>query len=148
MIPEVFTAKRGPDYTISTDPGLLDVALIHRYLSQESYWALGRSLEQVELSISMSLNFGLYHRTAGQIGFSRVVTDCCTFAWLCDVFVLEAHRGNGLSKWMMECIMAQPYLATMRLFLLGTADAHGLYAQSGFQALAAPERFMEKRFRP
>ncbi len=147
MIPEVFTARRAPDYMISTDPGLLDVVEIHRYLSEEAYWAKGRTRELVEQSISASLNFGLYHRTAGQVGFSRIVTDYSTFAWLCDVFVLEAHRGKGLSKWMMECILAQPFLATMRLFMLGTGDAHGLYAQYGFQALPAPERFMEKRHR-
>lgn len=148
MIPETFTASRPPYYEISTNPKLLDVALIHRYLSNEAYWAKGRTLEQVEQSIASSLNFGLYHQTEGQVGFSRVVTDYSTFAWLCDVFVLESHRGKGLSKWLMECILAQPSLAAMRLFLLGTADAHGLYAQYGFQSLPSPERFMEKRFRP
>jgi hypothetical protein len=98
MNPEIFIAERPPFFKISTDPELLDIGLIHRYLSEDAYWAKGRNLETVKRSIACSLNFGLYHATEGQVGFSRVVTDYSTFAWLCDVFVLESQRGKGLSK--------------------------------------------------
>jgi len=138
-------ARQG-DFLISTDPGLLDVAMIHDFLANRSYWATGRPLEIVRRSLENSLCFGLYAREY-QVGFARVVTDWATFAWLCDVFVLEAYRGRGLSKWLIGCIMSHPVLQHVRRVLLGTRDAHGLYERYGFTLLADPARFMEV-FRP
>jgi GNAT superfamily N-acetyltransferase len=132
-------------YQISTDKARLDVALIHEFLSCSTYWAEGRSFEIVQRSIEHSLCFGVY-RGAQQVGFARVVTDQATFAWLCDVFVVEAHRGQGLGKWLVECIVAHPDLQTLRVFLLATRDAHELYRRNGgFQGIAAPERLMARR---
>ena len=132
-----------PDgYEISTDPARLDLATIHRYLSEESYWARGIARPLMERSFAHSLCFGLYHQGA-QAGFARVVTDHATFALLSDVFVLEAHRGQGLSKRLVERLAAHPDLQGLRRWMLVTADAHGLYAQYGFSPLGDPARFME-----
>ena len=127
--------------TIDTDPARLDVGLIHEFLSQRAYWALGRTREQVERSIANSLNFGAYEG-GRQVGFARVVTDRATFAWVCDVFVLESHRGQGISKQLMTAVVEHPELQGLRRILLATRDAHGLYRQSGFEALPHPERWM------
>lgn len=134
--------RRG-EFTISTDPQRLDIGGIHEFLSQEAYWALGRSRERVERSIRNSLNFGLYYG-AQQIGFARVVTDRATFAWLADVFVFPAFRKQGLSKWLMTVVSEHPELQGMRRWILATRDAHGLYRQFGFEPLSAPDRFMER----
>jgi GNAT superfamily N-acetyltransferase len=134
-------ARRGP-YSLSTDPSLLDVALIHHFLSKESYWAPGIPREIIERSIKNSLCFGLYHESR-QIGFARMVTDRATFAWLGDVFVLDAYRGEGLGKWMIESLLKHPDLQGLRRILLGTRDAHGLYTQYGFTPLSDPSRFLE-----
>jgi GNAT superfamily N-acetyltransferase len=142
----VFEVQRD-SFTISTDKTRLDVALIHNFLSERAYWALGRPLDVVRRSIEHSLCFGVYSGQA-QVGFARVVTDYATFAWLCDVFILETHRGQGLSKWLMETIVAHPDLASLRRFVLATRDAHGLYQRyGGFVPLQAPERWLE-RFKP
>ncbi|HUI25535.1 MAG TPA: GNAT family N-acetyltransferase [Candidatus Kryptonia bacterium] len=129
-------------FTISTDRARLDVDRIHSFLSERAYWALGRSRELVTRTIEHSLCFGVYDETA-QVGFARVVTDYAIFAYLCDVFILESHRGRGLSKWLLRCVLAHPALAGMRRFHLVTDDAHGLYRQFGFTLLANPERHME-----
>jgi GNAT superfamily N-acetyltransferase/uncharacterized damage-inducible protein DinB len=134
-------ARQG-DFLISTDSGLLDVPLIHDFLANRSYWATGRPLEVVRRALENSLCFGLYDRDR-QVAFARVVTDQATFAWLCDVFVLEAYQGRGLSKWLVECVMGYPALQGLRRVLLGTRDAHGLYQRYGFTPLADPTRFME-----
>lgn len=131
-------------FEISTDSTRLDLAYVHRYLSEECYWALGRSRNIVEKSIANSLCFGVY---AGdqQIGFARVVTDCATFAWLCDVFIDDAYRGQGLGKRLVDTVMAHPELQGLRNFILATRDAHELYrGYGGFEALAAPERWMAR----
>jgi GNAT superfamily N-acetyltransferase len=134
-------ARRGP-YSISTDSALLDVAMIHAFLSEQSYWAPGIPREVVARSIKNSLCFGLYQGNQ-QIGFARVVTDWATFAYLADVFVIEAFRGQELGKWLIECVLAHPDLQGLRRWLLGTRDAHGLYEQFGFTPLTAPSRFLE-----
>jgi GNAT superfamily N-acetyltransferase len=131
------------EYTISTDRARLDLAVVHRYISEESYWGKGRSLEVVRRSVENSLPFGLY-RGAEQAGFARVVTDYATFAWVADVFILEAHRGRGLSKWLMETIISHPDLQGFRRWVLATKDAHGLYRRFGFRELRRPERWMER----
>ena len=129
-------------FCVSTDKARLDLDLIHHYLSQESYWAQGRTMDSTEASIAQSLCFGLYD-SSQQVGFARVVTDSATFAWLCDVFILETHRGQGLGKWLVECVVNHPSLRDLRLFLLATRDAHELYRQyGGFRALPAPEKWM------
>ena len=134
--------ERQDGFCVSTDPARLDLALIHDFLSRRSYWAMGIPLETVRRSIDNSLCFGLYHSQT-QVGFARVVTDQSTFAYLGDVFVLEEFRGRGLGKWLLEQIVNHPDLQGLRRFVLGTRDAHGLYEQFGFRALASPERFME-----
>ena len=134
--------RRG-DYLISDDRERLDLETIHRFLSTESYWAVGRPLEVVRRSIEGSLAFGLY-RDSRQVGFARVVTDYATFAWIADVFVLESERGQGLSKWMMQVILSHPELQGFRRWVLATKDAHGLYKQFGFMELNRPERWMER----
>lgn len=132
------------EYTISTDRARLPLAVVHRWLSGESYWAHGIPPDVVQASILNSLPFGVYRGDA-LVGFARVITDYATFAYVGDVFVLPAHRGRGLSKWLMETIAADPRLAGFRRWMLATRDAHGLYAQSGWTPLAAPERWMERR---
>lgn len=117
--------------------------MIHQFLSQESYWAQNRALEQTKRAIENSLCFGLYHEEQ-QIGFARVVSDCATFAYLGDVFILKEFRGRGLSKWLMQTIVEHPDLQGLRRWLLATRDAHGLYEQFDFTALKLPERWMER----
>ena len=136
--------RRG-EYAISTDRARLDRAAIHDFLSRRSYWAVGIPREVMERSIENAMIFGIY-RGAEQVGFARVVTDFATFAWIGDVFVVEAHRGRGLSKWLMETIVTHPQLQGLRRWLLATRDAEGLYQQYGFRALAHPERFYERHF--
>ena len=129
-------------YLISTDRDRLNIWLIHDFISTQSYWGQGRKIETVQCALDNSLNFGVY-KDDEQVGFARVVTDYCTFAWLADVFVVEAHRGVGLSKWLMEVIINHHQLAKMRRWVLATKDAHGLYAQFGFAPMAQPERWKE-----
>lgn len=135
-----FEARRD-DYLISTDPARLDVAAIHGYLTR-SYWCAGIPREVVERSIRHSLCFGLYRNDA-QVGLARVITDRATYAYLCDVYILEDHRGHGLGKWLMETVLSHPWLQGLRRFMLATRDAHGLYEQFGFRPLAEPQRHME-----
>jgi GNAT superfamily N-acetyltransferase len=130
-------------YEISTDPARLDAALIHRWLSQDAYWALGRSRANQDRAIAGSLNFGAYRAGSGvQVGYTRVVTDYATFGWLCDVYIDPAVRGQGLGTALVTA--ARDHLAPygLRRILLATADAHGVYAKLGFTPLAAPEKWM------
>ena len=129
-------------YTISTDPARLDVDAIFGYLSR-SYWANQRNKETVEKSLQHSLNFGMYLGEQ-QVGLARVITDLATFAYLCDVYVLEEHRGDGLGKWLIDTVTSHPDLVNIRMFLLATRDAHGLYQQYGFEELPQPERWMRR----
>ena len=129
-------------YTISTDKARLDVRAIHDFLANRSYWARGIPLPLVEKSIENSLCFGVYEGTQ-QIGFARVVSDLATFAWLADVFIVESHRGRGLAKWLMACIVGHPELRGLRRWMLATRDAHGLYAEYGFRSLKKIEANME-----
>jgi GNAT superfamily N-acetyltransferase len=133
------------DYSLSTDTSRLDLMAVHAYLAA-SYWSPGLPMAVLERAVSGSLCFGLYFQKE-QIGFARVITDRATFAYLCDVYVLEKHRGHGLSRWMMECIAEHASLQGLRRFVLVTRDAHGLYEKFGFQPLAKPEGYMEL-FRP
>ncbi len=134
--------QRG-EYTISTDSKRLDLSVIHDFISNQSYWAQGRTIETVKRALDNSLNFGIY-KSNQQVGFARVVTDYATFAWIADVFVLQEERGHGLSKWLMEVILSHPELQGFRRWVLATKDAHSLYARFGFIALHRPERWMER----
>jgi GNAT superfamily N-acetyltransferase len=128
-------------FRISTDPSELDVAAIHSYLSQ-SYWAEGIPQELVARSLDASLCFGLYEGSR-QVGLARVITDRATYAYLCDVYVLDGYQGKGLGRWLMDSVMEHPDLAGLRRFSLVTRDAHSLYAPLGFTPLAQPDRHME-----
>lgn len=137
--------QRREGFTISTDPGRLDVDAIHAFLAT-SYWAEGIPREILEQALRNSLCFGLYEGEGEgerQIGLARVITDAATYAYLCDVYVLPERRGRGLGTWMMECVMAHPDLQGLRRFSLVTRDAHELYRPFGFQEIASPGRHME-----
>lgn len=134
-----------PELRITTDRVELDVALIHRFLSQESTWAKGIPLATVQRSLETSLCFGGFLGRE-QVAFARVISDYATFANLVDVFVLPAHRGQGYSKAMMRAVLAHPDLQGLRRFTLATFDAHGLYRQFGFTEPANPQSFMERYF--
>lgn len=133
-------SSRG-DYRISTDKELLSLTAIYVYLTR-SYWAEGRSREAVAASLENSINFGLYYHDQ-QIGLARVVTDFATFYWLCDVYVLQEHRGKGLGKWLVECVTACSEFKDL-LGVLATTDAHSLYEQFGFSVPDEPRKFMRK----
>ncbi len=128
-------------YVISDDPGRLDLGLIQEFLAG-SYWAKGIPLAVVERSIENSIPFGLYEGER-QVGLARVITDRATFAYVADVFVLEAHRGRGLARWLMETILAHPDLQKLRRWLLVTRDAHELYRRVGFGEAEKPGNYME-----
>ena len=141
-IPDQVVEHRRAEFLISTDRARLDLDVIHGFLTS-CYWAKGIPRDLVARSIEFSLNFGIYDRSGSQVGFARVVTDFATVAYLGDVFVLESHRGRGLGKWLMECVMQHPSLQGLRRWILLTRDAHGLYSQSGFTPLQTPEWYME-----
>ena len=130
-------------YLISTDASMLDLEVVHGYLSR-SYWAAGVPEDVVRRSIENSLCFGVY-RGDEQAGFARVVTDRATFAYLADVFVLEEHRGQGIGKWLVEVILSHPELQGLRRWMLATRDAHDLYRRYAFTELARPGIFMERK---
>ena len=139
------------EYLISADPTKLDLDLIHKFLSEHSYWACGIPRDVVARSIANSLCFGVYALGNAnpdsewrQVGFARVATDRATFAYLADVFILPEHRGQGLSKRLMEAVLAHPHLQGLRRWMLATADAHELYRRFGFAELSQPDRFMHR----
>ena len=133
--------RRG-EYAISTDPARLDLDVIHEFLTN-CYWAKGIPRDVAARSIEHSLCFGVYDGSGAQVGFARVISDFATFAYLGDVFILDSHRGHGLGKWLMECVMEHPALQGLRRWMLLTRDAHGLYSQYGFTPVKSPERYME-----
>jgi N-acetylglutamate synthase-like GNAT family acetyltransferase len=137
-------AASEPDVEITTDPARIDVEMVHRFLSESSYWARGRSRETVERSIRHSLCFSVFSN-GQQVGFARVVSDRAVFAYLMDVFILPAWRGRGLSKILLRAILEHRELQTLTLFLLRTSDAHGLYAQFGFQSVERPDDLMARK---
>jgi len=130
------------DLLFSSNKNLLQVDVIHQYLSKESYWAQGIPLSIVRDSIEGSVCFGVYAHTK-QIAYARIVTDNATFGYLADVFVLEDYRGKGISKQLIKFIMDYPPCKKFRRMMLATKDAHGLYAKFGFKNLQFPERIME-----
>ena len=130
-------------FAISTDRSRLQFDTIQRFLEDESYWAAKRTPEQTRTAIANSICFGVYDGDE-QIGFARVVSDLATFAYLGDVFILDAYRGRGIGKWLMEAVVDHPDLQGLRRWVLATRDAHGLYEQYGFTQLHYPERWMER----
>ncbi|RZK74860.1 MAG: N-acetyltransferase [Pedobacter sp.] len=128
-------------FIFSDDKQKIDALRIHHYLSTQSYWAQNIPLETVKISIENSLCFGIYKDTL-QIGFARWITDKATFAWLADVYVEEIYRGQGLAKKLMSLMLFHPDLQGLRRYMLATIDAHGLYAQFGFEAMEHPDRLM------
>ncbi|HUQ27450.1 MAG TPA: GNAT family N-acetyltransferase [Usitatibacter sp.] len=130
-------------YSISTDAQSFDISAIHAYLTR-SYWSPGIPREVVERAIANSLCFGVFNDSQ-QVGFARVITDRATFAYLADVFILEAHRGKGLAKWLVRVIQAHEDLQGLRRFMLMTRDAQKLYRQLGFDEIAHPSHAMEIR---
>jgi len=132
---------RKGEFLISTDRALIDLDVVHGFLTK-CYWANGIPRNVVARSIENSLCFGVYAEDK-QVGFARVISDYATYAYIGDVFLLESFRGRGLGKWLMECIMLHPRLQGLRRWSLVTSDAHGLYAQFGFEALKKPQNYME-----
>jgi GNAT superfamily N-acetyltransferase len=132
-------------YVLSWEPSAQQPKQIHAYLTR-SYWAEGIPLSVVRRSMEGSLCLGVFAK-GKQVAFARVITDGATFAYLCDVYVLEGHRGKGLATWMLGEILAHPRLQGLRRFTLATRDAHALYARHGFMPLARPQSFMEIHWR-
>lgn len=130
-------------YTLTDSPDRIDPVQVHAFLAR-SYWAQGIPIETVRRSIRNSLCLSLIAPDASLAGFARAVTDRATFAYLCDVFVLEAHRSRGLGSWLVDSLLAHPDLQDLRRFNLVTRDAHALYARHGFRAVAHPDRYMER----
>jgi GNAT superfamily N-acetyltransferase len=153
VIPAIVEHRQG-DFLMSTDRARLNLEVVHGFLTN-CYWAKGIPRDVVARSIEHSLCFGIYdesppfdgaqgeHGAPTQVGFARVVSDFATVAYLGDVFVLETHRGRGLSKWLMQCIIQHPALQNLRRWILLTRDAHRLYSHFGFTPVKAPERYME-----
>ncbi len=136
------TEYQRDSFSVSTDKSRLDIDLVQKFLSKSSYWAQGRLFDVTQKSIEHSFCFGVYDGDL-QVGFARVVTDYATFAWLCDVFILESHRSLGLGKWLIECVVACPDLQGLKKFFLATRDAHELYRRyGGFESLETSEKFM------
>ena len=133
--------RRRDGILITTDRAKFDLEAIRRFLSGHAYWSLGIPRHVFEKAIGRSLCFGLLDGDQ-QVGFARMVTDCATFAWLCDVYVVETHRGRGLGDWLIASALEHPDLQGLRRIVLATRDAHGLYARHGFETLPQPERWM------
>ncbi|MXM63695.1 GNAT family N-acetyltransferase [Streptomyces sp. HUCO-GS316] len=137
------TARLPEGYETSADSGRIDVERVHRWLSTDAYWAMGRVREKQERAIEGSLNFGVYDTVSGeQVAYARVVTDRATFAWLCDVYVDPAVRGKGIGTALVEAVREHLRPYGLRRILLATHDAHGVYEKAGFAALAKPDQWM------
>jgi GNAT superfamily N-acetyltransferase len=138
-------------FLITTDFDRVDLDFVHRFLTEESYWARGIAKETVERSLRHSLCFSLFtsvHEEEAQIGFARAITDRTTFAYLADVFVISSFRGRGLGKWLISCILAHPDMQGLRKWMLNTKDAHGLYEPFGFRLHTEGETIMVYRPTP
>ncbi len=134
---------RKGEHVVSTDRSRIDAATVKRFLDL-TYWAAGIPLDVVERSLDRAISFGVHHEPSGSlVGVARVITDAATFAYLSDVWIEPGHRGRGLSRFLMESILAHPELQGLRRFMLATKDAHALYARFGFAAMAKPDWWME-----
>ncbi|NEA49871.1 GNAT family N-acetyltransferase [Streptomyces sp. SID10815] len=141
------TPRLADGYEISTDPGRVDAERVHRWLSTDAYWALGRTRDQQDRATAGSLNFGVFDTASGaQVAYARVVTDRTTFAWLCDVYVEPAVRGKGIGTALVGAVRDRLRPFGLRRVMLATADAHGVYEKLGFRPLEHPERWMALTF--
>jgi predicted GNAT family N-acyltransferase len=131
-------------FTFSSDSSVIDRERVHAWLSEQAYWALGRSRATQDAAIEASRNYSVWNADGEQVAYARVVTDAVTFAWLCDVFVDEAARGTGVGKILVEGVIADLEPLPVKRIVLATADAHGLYAQYGFAPPEDPNRYMIK----
>ena len=129
-------------FRISSELKDMDLDAVHDYISK-SYWAKGIPIDTLKSAMQNSICFGVFDKVGAQVGFARAVTDCATYAYLADVYILEEHRGIGLSKWLMSEVLSHPSLQGLRRITLATRDAHSLYQKFGFKALEQPEIFME-----
>lgn len=139
--PAIFEAEHG-DYRLSTDPALIDVDVVHGFLSRDSYWAQGLRRDRLERALARSLPIGVYAADGSLAAFARLVTDYAVFAYLRDVFTLPAHRGKGLASWIASEIRHHPELATVTSWMLATKDAHRVYERAGYRAAPHPEYYM------
>ncbi|MEW2383788.1 GNAT family N-acetyltransferase [Micromonospora sp. NPDC047707] len=140
----MFILTRDDGYLISTDPERLDLDRVHRWLSTDAYWAVGRDRATVARAFAGSIGFGVYRPGDGrQVAVARAVTDHATFAWLCDVYVDRSERGRGLGSWLAGAVRDHLAEIGVRRILLCTNDAHGVYAKVGFAPLEQPERWMQ-----
>ena len=130
-------------YTLSDDPARLDLEAMHAFL-REAYWSRGLPRAVLERAVAGSLCIGAYEARGAQVGFARFVTDYATFCYVCDVYVLDAHRGKGIARAMLDLALAHPRMQGLRRWMLVTRDAHALYEGCGFTPLAHPERHLEK----
>jgi GNAT superfamily N-acetyltransferase len=142
-IPRCITWQK-EGYVISSDLERIDRQVVFDYLSKESYWALHIPLEIVQRSLEHSLCFGVFDERERMVGFARVISDYATFANLVDVFILPTHRGLGLGKWLVQCVLEHPDLQDLRAWALKTRDAHGLYSPFGFHTPKYPDKSMER----
>src|SRR5579864_3278402 len=138
---ENITVKKA-EFWITTDKSKLDLEFIHDFLANDAYWCKNIPYERVKRSVENSLSFGVFHNDK-QIGYAKIISDYSTIAYLGDVFIIESYRGQGLGKWLMKVIMGHPDLQGLRRWILGTRDAHELYAQFGWTPISKPERMME-----
>ena len=144
-MPAVIVEFQHGDYLISSDPARVDVGAVHRFLSEQSYWAQGRPLETQRRAIEHSaLVVGAYAPSGEQVAFARMVTDLATWAWLCDVYVVPGHRGAGLGTALVRTIVEHPDVAEIRWQFLATRDAHELYAKFGYRPIDDPTRWMHR----
>lgn len=131
------------DYVVTTERARVDLDVVHRFLSEESYWAQGRTRDEQARANDASTCFAVLHEpTDTQIGFARVLSDDVSFAWVADVFVLDEHRGRGVGVFLMQCVVER--FGHLARLVLGTRDAHGVYAKVGFEPLIRVERWMER----
>jgi GNAT superfamily N-acetyltransferase len=130
-------------YTLSTDPDDVDVDMVHRWLSTDAYWALGRPQEVVEASVKSCDVWSIFAPAGTQVAFARAVTDGLTFGWICDVYVDRAHRGRGIATWMAREVVADLRARGLERLVLATSDAHDVYRRAGFELPARPDKYME-----
>ena len=140
---DTYLTRAVASYTITDDPGRLDLKAMHAYL-RRAYWSEEIPIEVVQRAARSSLCIGAYDAAGAQVGLTRLISDYATFCYVCDVYVLEEHRGRGLSKAMMAMAMEHPKLQGLRRWSLVTKDAHGLYRQYGFVAPSHIDRYMER----
>ncbi|WP_012180668.1 GNAT family N-acetyltransferase [Salinispora arenicola] len=140
----MFTLIRDDGYLISTDPERLDLDRVHHWLTTDAYWARGRDRATVQRAFATSIGFGVYRPVDGcQVAVARVITDRATFAWICDVYVDRAERGQGLGTWLAGAVRDQLTELGIHKILLATNDAHGVYAKVGFVPLQQPDLWMQ-----